>query len=253
MRLIDSHCHIDFAIFDDDRATILARCQQLGITDLILPATTAKRWQNLLDLCQNTAMLHPALGMHPMFMEQHQSSDISLLADYITTNAVVAIGEIGLDFYDHGHDKTAQIELVSAQLALAQQNQLPVILHVRKAHDQMLQLLKRFSINQGIVHAFTGSEQQAHNYIKQGLCLGIGGVISYPRAKRLRQMVSELPEHALVLETDAPDMPLSGQQGQRNSPENIALIAQTVSELRQQSLDDVAAFTTQNCQRLFNL
>jgi TatD DNase family protein len=168
-------------------------------------------------------------------------------------NSAVAIGEIGLDFYVKDHNKQHQIDLVIEQLDIAIALDLPVILHVRKAHDVMFDLLKKHPVKAGVVHAFSGSMQQAQNYIKQGMALGIGGACTYPRASRLRKTIAELPLSSLVLETDAPDMPLFNQQGQRNSPESILTIAKTVAELRQQSIEKIATATTENCQRIFNL
>ncbi len=253
MELVDSHCHIDFATFENDRKVILSRCLALGIKNIVVPATTADRWQALIALCQTSSMLHPALGLHPMFMQQHHANDLTTLETLISENKIVAIGEIGLDFYIKDHDKDAQIELVTAQLKLAQQADLPVILHVRKAHDQMIALLKQYPVQGGVVHAFSGSEQQAQNYIKQGMLLGIGGAYSYQRATRLHNLIKQLPLLSIVLETDAPDMPLEGKQGQRNSPESIADIVTIVANLRQQSPEDIAKITTENSKRLFNI
>jgi TatD DNase family protein len=253
MHLIDSHCHIDFATFDDDRTTILSRCQQLGIHNIIIPAVTADKWPALHALCKQFPMLHPSIGLHPMFMSHHQPQHLEQLKQVAIESSAIAIGEIGLDFYSKDHNKQHQIDLVIAQLNIAISLNLPVILHVRKAHDVMFDLLKKHPVKSGVVHAFSGSLQQAQNYIKQGMSLGIGGACTYPRATRLRKTITELPLTSLVLETDAPDMPLCNQQGMRNSPEHILAIAKTVAELRQQTLDEIATVTTENCQRIFNL
>ena len=141
--LIDSHCHFDFNVFDADRAAILARCEQLGISNIIVPGVTAKRWDNLLSLTQGSSQLHNALGLHPMFMAEHTAADISQLNDYVARFNPIAIGEIGLDFYLEHHDKASQTALFEQQLELAVKFNLPVILHVRKAHDAVIQLLKK--------------------------------------------------------------------------------------------------------------
>lgn len=253
MHLFDSHCHLDFEHFDLDRSQILDRCQQLGISNILIPGVTAKRWHRLLELCNHNDMLHPALGLHPMFMLEHHADDLATLERLLAQHSVVAIGEIGLDFYIKDHDKNAQIELLIKQLKLAQQAELPVILHVRKAHDQMIALLKQYPVKGGVVHAFSGSEQQAQHYMKQGMLFGIGGAYSYQRATRLHNLIKQLPLSSIVLETDAPDMPLEGKQGQRNSPESIAVIVNIVSDLRQQSVNDIAKITTENCKKLFNI
>jgi len=250
MSLIDSHCHIDFPIFDQDRQAILHRCQQLTIGTLFVPGVTAATWDRLLTVCQQSPQLHPALGMHPMFMAEHHEQHVPLLREYVVQHSPIAIGEIGLDFYIPNHDKQSQSQLFEQQLAIAKEFELPVLLHVRKAHDQTLSLLKKYSIHSGIVHAFSGSEQQANAYIKQGLLLGFGGAITHNRATRLQGLLAKLPLTAIALETDAPDMPLADQLGQRNSPENIVLIAKKIAELRKQTFEEITESTTNNVRKL---
>jgi TatD DNase family protein len=250
MQLIDSHCHLNFSVFDPDRDQILKSCVELGIEKIIVPATIAKEWQQLFAICQQYPSLYPAIGLHPMFMNEHADSDLVQLSAFIEQTRPIAVGEIGLDFYLPEHDKTQQIALFEAQLKIAKQFALPVILHVRKAHDQVLSLLRKHQITQGIVHAFSGSQQQAELYIKQGFLLGVGGVISYEKATKVRKLFSQLPLTAIALETDAPDMPLAGMQGQRNSPESITAIVQTLAELRTESIKQIADVTTQNVNNL---
>ena len=250
MLLIDSHCHIDFEQFQSDRTEVLTRCMQHHVDKIIVPGVTAKAWPHLLDVCKQSKQLFPALGLHPMFMAQHQAQDIPLLIDYIDTYQPIAVGEIGLDFYIPGHDKPSQITLFEQQLKIAADHDLPVILHVRKAHDQVLLLLRKYHLKGGIVHAFNGSLQQAQLYIQLGFLLGVGGTISYDRATRLRALFAELPLSTLVLETDAPDMPLQDQDKTRNSPEFIPHILAALAALRPESIDVIAHATTDNVQTL---
>ena len=251
IELIDSHCHLDFEQFDDDRNNIIEHCQQLGLTHIIVPGVTANTWQHLLHICQQSDMLYPALGLHPTFMKQHHPKHLAQLKQLITTHHTVAIGEIGLDFYLENHDKKSQLELFCEQLQIAKEMELPVILHVRKAHDQTIKLLKQYALKGGIVHAFNGSEQQAQQYIKLGFLLGVGGVITHEKATRLRQLFSHLPLSALVLETDAPDMALANMQQLRNTPENIPSILAELSEIRPESAKQIAQSTTRNVKELF--
>lgn len=253
MSLIDSHCHLDFSVFDADREAILQRCAELGIEHLIVPAVSQQSWSPLLTICSDSPQLHPALGLHPMFMQEHQPDDIDALATLLEQIQPVAVGEIGLDFFLPGHDKPTQTALFEAQIELAQHFDLPVILHVRKAHDQVLKVLRRASLKGGIVHAFNGSMQQADFYMQQNFKFGVGGALTYPRAQKLQRLFTELPLDAIVLETDAPDMPLAGHQGERNSPEHIPLIAEKLAELRHQPVSAIAAATTSNCKALFQL
>lgn len=253
MHFIDSHCHIDFEAFDSDRSSLLDHCLQLGIKQIIIPAVTRSRWQKLNTLCQQSAMLFPTLGLHPLFLDDHRAEDLVELEKLIPTVKPVAIGEIGLDFYIANPDKPQQISLLEQQLELAKQFTLPVILHVRKAHDQVYALLRRHDIHHGVVHAFSGSLQQAENYIKQGLMLGAGGMLSYQKAKRIKSVYRHVPLENLILETDAPDMPLQGYREQRNSPEFIPSIANFLADLRSDTVENIAQHTTKNARYLFNI
>lgn len=253
MYLIDSHCHLDFDAFDHDRDDILLHCQELGVKDIVIPGVTANTWRRLLTLCQSSTLLHPALGLHPMFMDEHRPEHLSQLADYIAENNIIAIGEIGLDFYIPNHNKEAQIELFTEQLKIAQTAKLPVLLHVRKAHDQTISLLKQYPVSGGIVHAFSGSLQQAEHYQKLGFALGVGGAITHHRSTRLRSLFSTLPLSSIVLETDAPDMPLSEMKSQRNSPENIPKILASLADIRSESYQELALATTHNSRQVLDL
>lgn len=253
MHLIDSHCHLDFDEFNRDRDDILLHCQKLGVKDIVIPGVTANSWQQLLTICQSSTMLHPALGLHPMCMHQHRLEHLHQLADYIADNHIIAIGEIGLDFYIPDHNKEDQIELFTEQLKMAQTAELPVLLHVRKAHDHTIHLLKQYPVLGGIVHAFNGSLQQAEHYQQLGFALGVGGAITHHRATRLRSLFSTLPLSSIVLETDAPDMPLSEMQGQRNSPENIPKILTCLADIRDESYQELALATTHNSRQVLKL
>ncbi len=253
MYLIDSHCHLDFAQFDLDREYILTHCQQIGVNDIVIPGVTANSWDNLLAVCKQSTMLHPALGLHPMFINEHQPEHLNQLTEQISNHHIIAIGEIGLDFYIADHDKDLQIHLFTEQLKIAQQSKLPVLLHVRKAHEQTISLLKKHPVSGGIIHAFNGSLQQAQQYQSLGFLLGIGGAITHPNATRLRAMVSQLPLSSIALETDAPDMPLHLMKQQHNTPENIAVILDVLATLRSESKDGIAMATTANCRRVLTL
>jgi len=255
MHLIDSHCHLDFSLFDRDRDQVISRCNDLGVKAIIIPAVTVSGWPRLLSVCAQSKILHPALGLHPMFMEKHKPEHIDELKHSAKQHkhTLVAIGEIGLDFYLPDHDKQAQTDLFTKQLKIAQDTELPVLLHVRKAHDQTISCLKKHPVSGGIVHAFNGSIQQADQYQKLGFLFGVGGAITHPNATRLRSLMAQLPLSSLVLETDSPDMPIANMIGTRNSPENIPTILATLAELRSETAEEIALITTQNCQGLLKL
>jgi TatD DNase family protein len=185
-----------------------------------------------------------------MFLETHCEGDVKALRDAVETWHPVAIGEIGLDYYLPDLDRDRQKFLFEQQLQIAQVFDLPVLLHVRKAHDEVLSCLRRHAICGGIVHAFSGSLPQAMKYIEMGFCLGIGGAITHERALRLRKTISQLPLSALVLETDAPDMAPAGHQGERNSPLNISLVLSVLSEVVGLDADTLSDITSANLERV---
>jgi len=246
MEIVDSHCHLDVADFDADRDTVLADCRVQGVTRIVVPGIVAPGWDKLLQVCQQPG-LYPALGLHPVYLDEHGEDDLKMLEQRLLDETdVVAVGEIGLDFYLTGLDRQRQIELFEAQLVIANMVNLPVILHVRKAHDQVIAILKRFRPKGGIVHAFNGSLEQAQQYINLGFKLGFGGMLTYERSSKLRSLAKQLPLESMVLETDAPDMSGEPCRGQRNSPQYLPQYLAVLAALRDESAERVAAVTTQN-------
>ncbi len=249
--LIDTHCHLDFEDFDLDRSLILRQCHALNVTHLVVPGIHAKQWPNLLDLIQKPSPVHlmAALGVHPCFIAGNIKETILLLKNFCLTHPqhVIAIGEIGLDFAVSSIPHEIQIDWFTQQLQLATQLKKPLILHSRKSHDKMCQLMRQFQFKMGgIIHAFSGSLQQAERFLELGFVLGIGGAITYPRAQKLRRVISSLPIHAFVLETDAPGMPLYQQKTRRNQPENILSVFETLCEIRPETPEVLAYHLKKN-------
>ena len=254
MELIDSHCHIDVAEFDADRAAVLARCRQLGVTRMVVPAVDVRGWPGLIALCRSEAGLYPALGLHPIYLQQHDDDAIQQLEQQLAiTPETVAIGEIGLDYFVADLDRQQQQQLFEAQLAIARDAGLPVLLHIRKAYDQVLVTLRRARVKGGIAHAFNGSLEQARQFIELGFKLGFGGTLTYERANNIRRLARELPLTAIVLETDAPDMSGVAHRGQRNSPEYLPEYLQTLATLRGEDAASVAMQTTLNTRQVLRL
>lgn len=253
MELIDSHCHIDVTAFDADRDEVLFRCRAQGINRLIVPAINEPGWDKLLTLCQQKQGLYPALGLHPVYLEQHQPGDVDKLEARLATPGVVAVGEIGLDFYMKELDREKQKTLFEAQLAIAENLDLPVILHTRKAHDEILASLKKYNLKGGVSHAFNGSLQQAQQYTDLGFKLGFGGTMTYEGSHKIHQLAKELPLDVIVLETDAPDMVVASHRGERNSPEYLIESLKALAALRDEDVETIAAQTTVNCCEIFGL
>lgn len=253
MDLVDTHCHLDLAAFDADRPQVMSRAREQGVRTFIVPGVQADTWPALLDLCAREPGLYPALGLHPVYLDRHRDTDLRSLERQLCESRPLAVGEIGLDFFVQGLDRSRQLALFESQLALAAKAGLPVLLHVRKAHDQALSLLKCSGVSGGIAHAFNGSLQQAGKYLSLGFKLGFGGMLTFERSRKLRALARDLPREALVLETDAPDMTVAAHRGGRNSPEYLPHCLRALAQVRGEELVQVAAYTTDNARQVLGL
>lgn len=253
MQLIDSHCHLDVASFDADRDAVLQRARQAGVVAQIIPAIDRNGWSALQALCMQHPDLHPAFGLHPVYLDSHRSDHLQDLRHWLDTARPVAIGECGLDFFIADADKHLQQTYFDAHLRLASEFDLPLIVHARRAVDAVIASIRRFAGVRGVVHSFSGSLQQAGQLHDLGFCIGLGGPVTYERANRLRTLVAALPQEQLLLETDAPDQPDSQHRGQRNEPSRLPIVLDTIARLRDADPDKIAASTTANACRLFGL
>lgn len=246
MLLVDSHCHLDFEAFDVDRDAVVQRAAAAGVGAIVVPGVKRDTWERVVGLCDGRAGLYYALGLHPLFIEEHDIADLEVLSERTAALSPVAVGEIGLDFHARDADRRTQITLFEGQLDIARSGALPVILHVRKAHDEVLGLLRKYGVSGGIAHAFNGSRQQAGKYIEMGFKLGFGGMLTFERSRKLRELARAVPLDALVLETDAPDMTVSQHRGERNSPEYIPYVLEALAGIRAEGGAEIAAATTRN-------
>ena len=254
MKFIDTHCHFDFPPFTGSEEESLLRAAQAGVEKIIIPAVDATRFEGVLQLAQRYNSLYAALGLHPIVIEQHNDAGLERLEQHLRQRPtrLVAIGEIGLDLYRQDPQFDRQEYFLDAQLRLARDYDLPVILHSRRTHDKLIQHLRRIKIPRcGVVHGFAGSLQQAQAFIAAGYAIGVGGTITYARASKTRNTIAQLPLTSLLLETDAPDMPLHGFQGQPNRPEQVVKVWQTLCELRRETPEEIAATIADNSERLF--
>jgi TatD DNase family protein len=251
--LIDSHSHIDAAEFDGDRGEAIARARTAGVAMQVVPAVDVAAWPGLRDLCAREPGLFPAWGLHPTFLPRHRPEHLHQLRDWLHQHRPVAVGECGLDFWIDGLDRDEQQRYFLAQLRLAREFDLPVIVHARKAFDEVTAALRRIGGLRGVVHSFSGSLEQARALWSLGFHLGIGGPVTYDRARRLRSIVAGMPVEYLLLETDSPDQPLNGHQGARNEPARLVAILEVVAALRGESPGALAAATCANARRLFGL
>ncbi|HZY20159.1 MAG TPA: TatD family hydrolase [Ramlibacter sp.] len=257
--LVDTHCHLDAPEFARDAMDVRQRARAAGVRHCVIPAVEAANFDTVRALARATGDSH-ALGIHPLFTPSAREDDLALLDRALAHHAgdpdLVAVGEIGLDFFVPGLDPARQEHFLREQLLLARRHRLPVILHVRRSADRLLKHLREIPVT-GIAHAFNGSEQQARQFIDLGFKLGFGGAVTYDRALQLRRLAAALPLSSLVLETDAPDIPPhwlyrtaaeradGGAQG-RNEPGELPAIAEVVARLRGMPVDELAHATTAN-------
>lgn len=251
--LIDTHLHLDAIEFDPDRVEVLARARAAGIGGFVVPAVGRSGFARVLALAETTPGVFPALGIHPLCIDHADNADLDMLDTLLAQGRALAVGEIGLDYYVPGFDAARQQAFFAAQLGLACHHGLPVILHVRRALDAVLAALRQAKVKGGIAHAFNGSLQQAKAFIELGFKLGFGGAMTFGGAHRIRRLAAELPLDAMVLETDAPDMPPAWARGERNVPENLLRIAGVLAELRGLSLEEISQVTSGNARAVLAL
>lgn len=252
MTLVDSHCHLDDDAFDADRDAVLMRARAAGVGDIVVPAYTARHFGRLRAFAAIREGIHPAYGIHPLYVDGHGDADLAGLPHWVEGGAV-AVGECGLDAVDGAPDAGRQRRFFSAQLALARKLGLPVVIHARRTVEEVIQTLRRFPGIGGVVHSFSGSEVQARRLLDMGFLLGFGGPLTYPGAHRLRRLVRVLPLNGLLLETDAPDQAGVRHRGARNEPAWLPEILAELAALRAEVPDVVAHATAANARRLFAL
>lgn len=245
----DSHCHLDFKNFNANLPELLKRCQQANIRNIVIPTIGPKNWQKVITLVKEQShdklSLYACLGIHPWFLNDLSDDSLSELTHLVQENIddLVAIGEAGIDgvIDKEQNNLSLQIEVFEQQIEIAKTFSLPLIVHHRRSHQDITRILKEKKLNQGgIIHAFSGSYQQACQYIDLGFKLGIGGTITYPRAEKTIKAIKRLPLTSLVLETDAPAMPLYGFQGEDNSPLHVVNVFQALKRIRTESAEELA-------------
>jgi TatD DNase family protein len=257
---IDTHCHLDAPEFDADRDAVVGRARAAGVGLLVLPAVEAAHFERVRSFAHAHGCAY-ALGIHPLYAHRADPQDLDCLAQALRAHRddprLVAVGEIGLDGFVPGLDLALQQRWYEAQLRLAREHGLPVILHVRRSADALLQGLRRHPVPGGCAHAFNGSAAQAAEFLRRGFRLGFGGAMTHERALRIRALAAELPADALVLETDAPDIPpqwlyrtarqrAAGQAQGRNEPAELPRIGEVLAALRGWTSEQAARATMTN-------
>lgn len=244
--LIDTHCHIDAADFDPDRDAVLGAAREAGVRQFVLPGVEVAGFDGIARLAAIQPDIDVAYGIHPLYVKHAYPEDLGVLEDWLSSRNPVAVGEIGLDHFVADADHALQERYFIAQLKLARRFGLPVILHVRRAVDAVLKQLRRIEVPGGIAHAFNGSRQQAEVFIGLGFKLGFGGAMTFDGSRRIRELAASLPLDAIVLETDAPDIPPAWANGGRNELANLARFCSILADLRGVETVEIARATTRN-------
>lgn len=227
-----------------------------GVTTLVVPSVNQSNWNHVSRLAHQFDEIYYALGIHPLFITPSYERELENLGELLDgkNKKCVAIGECGLDFWYPESDIETQISVFRQHCLLAKQHQLPLIVHSRKSHDMVLKLLREIQPERGgVIHGFSGSLQQANQFIDLGFYIGVGGVISYERAKKTKMVISQLPLDKIILETDAPDMPLFGFQGEKNSPDKVRNVFEYLSLIRKESMQTISETVYKNTTSLFGI
>jgi TatD DNase family protein len=250
---IDTHSHFDAAEFESDRDAEYARAVAAGVGIQIVPSVARSNLDAVAKVCTHHPGCLPAWGLHPMYIARHRREDLDAVRAQIAAQRPVAVGEIGLDLFVRGLDFATQEYFYVEQLKIARDHDLPVLLHGRRANDQLLKHLRRIRVPGGIAHAFNGSAQQAAEFIKLGFKLGFGGAFTWTRALNLRRLAVDLPLESIVLETDSPDIPPAWIGHGRNAPAELPRIAAVLAELRGIRVDELAEVTTHTTRTLLRI
>ena len=257
MNLTDTHCHLDFRDFDKDRATVLSRAWEAGVERILIPGIDLPSSQAAVKLAERYAEFYAAVGMHPNSANNWDAHTLGLFDELSSHPKVVAIGEIGLDFYRDWTSHSLQKRVFREQLKLAEQLNLPVVVHTRNssAEDracitETLDILAKFQLT-GVLHSFSGNLKEAKRTLDLGFYIGITGPVTFKNASELREIVSALPLDRLLIETDSPFLTPDPNRGKRNEPAFVRLVAEKISEIHHQPLDVVSEMTAANAQRLF--
>ena len=259
--MIDTHAHLDMAHFDQDRADVIARARESGVTTIITVGIDLASSQQALKLAEHYDGVMATAGIHPHHASGVSEADITRLAHLAEHPKVIAIGEAGLDFYRNRTPRARQIQVLRWQLELATTLDLPVVIHCRQAEREMLPLLRQWVSSQKdtgkppsvVIHCFSGDIETAREYLDMGCFISLGAYLGYPTSVKLHSVIESLPSDRIMLETDCPFLPPQSHRGKRNEPAYLAITAGLLAKIRKAPLDVITRQTTENAHRLFHL
>ena len=251
--LIDTHIHLADGCYDKDRDVVIARAREEEVDYLIVVASDLESSKKCVKLTEEFKSLYAAVGVHPHEAKTVDENTYSKLKELVKSKRVVAIGEIGLDYHYNHSPREVQKEVFRNQIRLAKELRLPIIIHHREALSDAIKIVKEEKIRKGVFHCFSGSLEEAKEVISLGFYISIAGPVTFKNAKRLQELVKELPLDKLLIETDGPYLSPHPFRGKRNEPAYLKYIAEKIAELKGLSLDEIARTTTENAKKLFRL
>jgi len=263
MVLVDTHCHLDFNTFDTDRESVLRRALEGGVNRILVPGVDLVSSQRAIRLAESEKVIFAAVGIHPNDALSWKKDSLEHLRNLAGHPKVVAIGEIGLDYYRDRAPRALQTQIFKDQLGLAAELSLPVVIHSRQAEEDILEILEAWKKallanhsdlfeHPGVLHSFSGRQKEAQRAIKARFSIGVTGPVTYPNARELRETLWSLNLEDLLIETDAPFLTPQAHRGKRNEPAYVCYIAQKLAELFNMTQENVAIITSNNASRIFN-
>lgn len=253
MKFIDTHIHIDFPNFNKDRADVIKKAQEVGVEKMINVGVNLETSQKSIDLAEKYENIWATVGVHPSDVKEYTPQIEQELFELAKHNKVVAIGEIGLDYFYGKETIDLQKEVCIAQIKMAKELNKPLVIHTRDAGDDLLKILKQENPNHVVIHCFTETEDFAKEVLDMGYMISFTGIMTYPKADDLRQVVAQTPLDRIMIETDCPFLAPQKQRGERNEPAFVVEVAKKIAEIKGVVLEEIAEVTTMNAERFFGI
>ena len=255
IELFDSHCHIDDERFDEDRDEVLHRMLEGGVTRYAVIGSDMATSRRAADFAAVHDGAYAVVGIHPHDAVTYKEGDIDLLAQWVKEEKVAAIGEIGLDYYYDHSPRDVQREVCAMQMELAYQLNMPAVFHVRDAHGDMIDIMRAHAgrLPGGVIHCFSGSWETAKEYLRMGFYISFAGPVTFKKAPKLQEAAVNVPRDRLLIETDSPYLAPEPKRGRRNEPTHVRYVCEKIAELRGESIEEVAAYTTRNAMDMYRI
>ena len=255
MVLVDSHCHLNFPELSQEESDVLTRAKDQGVQYFINIGTDCKSSEQCVRLSEKYNFLYATVGIHPHEAGKASEEDLKKIESLVSHNRVVALGEVGLDYYYEHSRRNDQLRILEHFLSQAKKFSRPLVFHVRDAFQDFFTCFRKYQDGslRGVLHCFTGNQSEADEALKLGLYLSFTGILTFKKSQQLRKVAEQVPLEKILLETDAPFLAPEGYRGKVNEPSFLRVIAEVLAEVKCQSLETIARVTTQNCRNLFGI